>query len=263
VSDRLTATGRTRRGIRAALAVVALGASLLGCLSMGPTGPGDAPDGTTPVLFIGNSLTYWNDLPGMVAALGAADAAPIWARSVAIPDADLGIHLADGRAADAIASNRWKVVVLQQGPSSLPENRAALRSWTRTFAERIRAVGGRPALYAVWPQEIHQHTWDEATRSYALAASDVDGMLFPVGEAWRAAWRRDPAIALYSGDGLHPSVEGSYLAAIVIYATLAGRSPVGLPAELRVETGVVRIPAARAAVLQEAAREAIEEYGRP
>ena len=244
--------------------MVALGATLLGCLSMGPTGPGDAPDGTTPVLFIGNSLTYWNNLPGMVAALGAGDEAPVWARSVAIPDADLGIHLADGRAAGAIASNRWKVVVLQQGPSSLPDNRAALRAWTRTLAERIRAVGARPALYAVWPQEIHQHTWDEATRSYALAADDVDAMLFPVGEAWRAAWRRDPAIALYSGDGLHPSIEGSYLAAIVIYATIAGRSPVGLPAELRLGNGgVVRIPAERAAVLQAAAGEAMEEYGKP
>ena len=261
------AVTRDRRGLRSALLAVTLGISLLGaCLGTAPTGPGNAPAGTTPVLFIGNSLTYWNDLPGMVAALSAAagDESPVWARSVGIPNADLGIHLADGRAADAIASNRWKVVVLQQGPSSLPENRAALRAWTRTFAQHVRAVGGRTALYAVWPQEIHQHTWDDATRSYAMAANDVNGMLFPVGEAWRAAWRRDPGIALYSPDGLHPSIEGSYLAALVIYATIAGRSPVGLPTELRVDNGgLVRIPAERAAVLQEAAREAIADYGKP
>ena len=54
--------------------------------------------------------------------------------------------------------------------------------------------------------------------------------LFPVGEAWLAAQRLDPSIPLYAFDGLHPSGEGSYLAALVMYATLYAKSPIGLPA---------------------------------
>lgn len=245
---------------------VVLGTLLLtGCLGGGgPTEPEEAPPGTTSVLFIGNSLTDWNFLPQMVEALGAGDAAPVWARQVVIPNADLGIHLASGTARRAIAATRWSVVVLQQGPSSLPENRASLREWTRIFATDIRAAGARPALYAVWPQLAHLHTFDDASESYRLAAADVDGLLFPVGEAWRAAWRRDPDLPLYASDGLHPAVNGSYLAALVIYAVIAGRSPVGLPHELRLRNGaVVQIGAEQAALMQAAAAEAIAAANAP
>ena len=256
---------RTARRLRGLVTTGIAALSLVACLGGGPTGtqPPPAPAGTTPVLFVGNSLTYVNDVPGMVEALGASDAAPIWVQSVAYPDADLGQHLADGAAARAIAANAWKVVVLQQGPSSLPENRAALRQWTSAFAQKIRAAGARPGLYAVWPQQIYLDTFDRASESYALAAEDVDGLLFPVGEAWRAAWRLDPNLQLYSIDGLHASVSGSYLAAIVIYAAIADRSPVGLPGTLRLRSGAtVELPAARAALLQAAAAEAIATHGR-
>ena len=261
------AAHRERRrlaGVAAVVTSVLATSTLASCLGGNPTGadPLPAPAGTTPVLFVGNSLTYANDLPGMVEALGSADPMPFWVQSVAYPDADLGMHLADGAAAREIAANPWKVVVLQQGPSSLPENRLALREWTARFAQQIRAVGGRPGLYAVWPQQLYLDTFDRASESYALAARDVDGLLFPVGEAWRATWRRDPDVQLYASDGLHPTVSGSYLAAIVIYASIAGRSPVGLPATLRLRGGaLVELSPVRAALLQAAAAEAIATHG--
>jgi hypothetical protein len=85
--------------------------------------------------------------------------------------------------------------------------------------------------------------------SYAAAARDVGAILLPAGDAWREAWTRDPNLALYSDDGLHPSAEGSYLAALVIYQRLTGRTPVGLPSKV----GRVSIDPAHARLLQEAA----------
>ena len=41
-------------------------------------------------------------------------------------------------------------------------------------------------------------------------------LVLPVGEAWRSAWRIDPNIALYGPDGFHPSLMGTYLAALVV-----------------------------------------------
>jgi hypothetical protein len=97
---------------------------------------------------------------------------------------------------------------------------------------------------------------DAAIESYTLAAQDVSGTLFPVASAWLAAWRRDGALLLYSADGLHPSVAGSYLAALVMYAALYDRSPVGLPARVRLISGSeIGVTAAVAAVLQEAVAE--------
>ena len=242
---------------------------LLGCLgadaAAGPQLP--ARDGR-PILFIGNSLTYVNGLPLIVEAL--ADSVPGLTPSerlapamAAFPDYALEDHWANGTAVRAIDQGKWSVVVLQQGSSALDESRVNLREWTRRVDERIRAIGARTAMYAVWPLASRQFDFDRVNESYTLAAGDVNGMLFPVGEAWRAAWRRDPNLELYASDGLHPSVRGSYVGALVIASMLLDRSPVGMPAHLTLRGGgTVAIPSEDAAVLQEAASEAIAQFGR-
>lgn len=82
------------------------------------------------------------------------------------------------------------------------------------------------AVYSVWPQSWRRGDFDAAIEFYELAAEDVNGLLFPVASAWLAAWRREPTLALYSPDGLHPSIAGSYLAALVMYGVLYERSPI-------------------------------------
>jgi len=243
-----------RRIFLAALALV------IGCL--GGTAPAALPADAT-VLLVGNSLTYWNDMPAMVQALADSAATPeLRVAVVAFPDFSLGDHLAHGAAGRAIARGRWRAVVLQQGPSALEASRTDLLESARRFATEIRAAGARPALYAPWPSQQRSADFDRSAESYRLAAEAVDGMLFPVGEAWRAAWRRDSTLALYDADGLHPSVLGSYLAALVIHASLAGTPPVARPT-LRMSTGaVVRVDATTASVLRDAAAEAVERFGR-
>lgn len=217
-----------------------------------PTGPG------LHVLFIGNSLTYVNDLPAIVESLADSAGEPLLeTRMVAKPDYSLEDHWNDGDAMAGIASGRWNVIVLQQGPSSLETSRALLLQYTRRFNEAIAKTGARPALYQVWPTSDRPMDFTRANESYRLAAAAVNGILFPVGEAWLAAQRIDPTTPLYAFDGLHPSVEGSYLAALVMYSVLYGKSPEGLPATLRLRAGSRLALAPRvASVLQHAAAEA-------
>ena len=54
--------------------------------------------------------------------------------------------------------------------------------------------------------------------SYRLAAADVRGVELPAGAAWLAAWAREPELELYGPDEFHSTLEGSYLAALMIYA---------------------------------------------
>lgn len=178
--------------------------------------------------------------------------------SVASPDVSLEDHWREGTAGRHVDRGGWQFVVLQQGPSSLPENRALLRDYARRFATKITAVGARPALYSVWPSRGRLGDFDAAIESYRLAAADIGGLFLPVADAWRAAWRRDSTIALYAPDGLHPSAEGSYLAALVMYAAISGKSPVGLPAEVRLRDGRrLSVAPALAALLQAAADEVV------
>jgi len=82
------------------------------------------------------------------------------------------------------------------GTSSLPENQLNLRDWTARFDTVVRATGARTALDMVWPESIRLEAFDAVSQSYARAADGVGGMLLPVGEAWRVAWRRDPGVPL-------------------------------------------------------------------
>ena len=208
------------------------------------------------VLFIGNSLTEANELPTVVETLSRQGGGrPISTASVVSGGFSLEDHWHLGMAQRRIAERGWSIVVLQQGPSSLPDSQVALREWTLRFDAVIKASGARTALYMVWPESNRQDAFDAVSRSYAHAAEDVAGMLLPVGEAWRGAWRRDPEVPLYGPDGFHPTPTATYLAALVIYQQITGRSPMGLPAWSQ-------MPADRARLLQDAAQEANAQFGR-
>jgi hypothetical protein len=187
----------------------------------------DGPPAATElrVLFIGNSLTSANDLPSLVKSLGAAEGVKIRTSTVALNDFGLAEHWNDRRAARQIRKGGWDFVVLQQGPSALPESRVVLREQVARFAPLIRAAGGRPALYMVWPSLQRSGDFDRVSESYAIAAADVGAVLLPAGEAWRAMWAHAPDAGLYAADGFHPSPDGSWLAALVIYCGLVGRAP--------------------------------------
>jgi hypothetical protein len=231
----------------------------------GPEPPVDRPPALgqgSRVLMIGNSLTSANDLAGMVEAL--ADSAGLrWeVEAITAGGGSLEDHWARTTTRDRIRTGDWDAVVLQQGPSSLPESRANLRQWSATFDTEIRAAGAWTALYEVWPESNRLDAFDRVRDSYALAAVDVEGRFLPAGEAWRAAWREDPAAPLYGLDGFHPTEAGTYAAALAIFAGLTDRSPVGLPDTLSLPSGavVVGVEPALAALLQAGAAEAAAAY---
>lgn len=184
----------------------------------------------TRILFIGNSLTVANDLPKTLATMASAADIALTYRVVAYPDYSLEDHWARGDAARAIASEHWSFVVLQQGPSALPESRVLLRDDTKRFAALASRAGARTALFMVWPSIGRNSDFDDVHESYRLAAADVRGVFVPAGDAWREVWRRQPRAALYGPDGFHPTPFGSYVAAAMMFATLFERSPAGLPA---------------------------------
>src|SRR5688572_22207785 len=207
--------------------VVLVLAVLLAC-SSSPAEPQLVGEGRR-VLFIGNSYTYLMDIPGIVQALAdSAGGDRLAVATVAGPDMALVDHWSNGTALREIKKGGWEWVVLQQGPSSTALNRDTLIIATRQFGTEITGVSARPALFSAWPSQARRQDFDRAIESYTLAAAEVNGLFLPIASAWLAAWRRDSTLRLYS-DGLHPSIDGAYLSALVIYARLLGKSPIGLP----------------------------------
>ena len=234
-------------------------AALVGaCLSSGTIAPTLVGEGR-PVLFIGNSYTYVNDLPGIVQALAdSAGGERIAVEMVAEPDFALVDHLATGVAQREIAKGGWAFVVLQQGPSSVELNRDTLRLAAKAFAPLITQTGAKPALFSAWPTSSRRVDFPRAIESYQLAAADVNGVFLPVASAWLAVWEKDTNLQLYAFDGLHASPLGSYLTALVIYGRLLEKPVIGLPARLRLRSGaVLTIDTTAARIAQQAAQQVL------
>ena len=211
----------------------------------------------TRVLFIGNSLTEANDLPGMVRVIAESAGTPLVTGMVVLSGASLEDHWTTGSARVAVASGQWDVVVLQQGPSALPSSRENLREWVGRWATAIRAAGAEPVVYMPWPESWRASAFDSVSLSYRLAARDVAAPLIPGGDAWQASWRRDPALALYGDDGFHPSRLGTWVVAVAAWSRLTGRPPAEASASLDLGGGSLVVEPAKAAVVRAAVAEVL------
>jgi hypothetical protein len=192
-------------------------------------------------LFIGNSYTYFNDLPAVVADLAMAANQPRRFEPfvVLVGGATLEAHLARRDALDRIQAGGWDVIVLQeQSTRPIAEPQSMWRD-VSAFAGAASRVGAKLVLYETWAREAAPETQDSLTRVYHKAASNVNATVAHVGEAWRAFRDQEGPIAagshsaLFQPDGSHPTTVGTYLAAAVMYATLYGTSPAGLPGVVR------------------------------
>jgi hypothetical protein len=187
--------------------------------------PGGAERAPLRILFVGNSLTATNDLPGVVAAIGRANGVTVRTQTFAPGGFALEDHWSAGVARDALASGGWDYVVMQQGPSSLPDSRVNLIEWARTWSDLARAHGTTPVLLTVWPEQYRSAYFGAVIRNYHDAAARAHALLAPAGVAWRNALHARPAPRLYGPDGFHPSALGTYVAALTVYARLTGAVP--------------------------------------
>lgn len=180
------------------------------------------PDGPTQpvhVFFVGNSLTYTESIQNIVQTLADRGGQRMSYTAFLQPNYALEDHWNDGLAAE-IQRLKPDIVIMQQGPSSLPDSRVNLVYWTEKIDSVVKLAGGRSALYMVWPPSSSADAFPAVRDSYAAAADAVDGMLMPAGVTWLEIWKQDPSQALYGKDGFHPSYLGALAAAETIYAVL-------------------------------------------
>jgi hypothetical protein len=207
------------------------------------------------VLFIGNSFTYVEDVPGMLVAIARQNGDTTFRTStVAFPDAALEDHWHEGSARRALERSKWEFVVMQQGPSSLPASQEHLAYWTQQFTPLIRNAEAKPVLYQVWPHISRPQDFPAVRQSYAGAAAVVSGVFAPAGAAWHLYLNTTNAVPLYAADGLHASRMGAYLSALVIYASLRSVNPESLPDSI---PGAPSIAASAVRDLQAAAAQTV------
>lgn len=180
------------------------------------------------ILMLGNSLTFANDMPRMLARLTGAQVVHHTRGGARLseqlnPKTRLGTQTQA-----ALRQEHWDYVVLQEmshGPFSAPERFFAS---AEQLCAQIRQAGAMPILYATWAYQkdgakLAAKGWDydEMARglitAYRTAARESQALLAEVGLQFYQ--HPNPQI-FYAADGVHPSEAGSRLAAETIAAVI-------------------------------------------
>jgi hypothetical protein len=247
-----------RRLLTALLSVLLLAASAADATSQAaPDRASVSAPATLCALFVGNSLTYVNDLPGTLQRFAAATPlhAVLTVYTVMAGGATLADHWGRGEALRVLREGRPDVLVLQGQsvePLMAPESFAQHAALFKAEADKVHAV---TVLFSTWARPPGDGFYREAVSghspaimqarlnvAYASLAAHLGATLAPVGPAFVRARSEAPQVALLDGTQ-HPSQAGTYLAAAVLFRVLFHASPVG-------STYFAGLPPAYAASLQ-------------
>ena len=195
------------------------------------------------VLFVGNSYLSVNNLPQMVQELTNSLGDHILIDSKMNGGFTFQSHAYDATTYDKIHSKPWNFVVLQgqsQEPS-FPYDQVNQQSlpYAQQISDSVYSSNecSQVNYYMTWGRQVGDPQWDSINtfdkmnkrlrNAYLRIADSTNASVSPVGVAWKYVRDNYPAINLYAGDGSHPSLEGSYLAACTFYSSLFQKSSVG------------------------------------
>jgi hypothetical protein len=215
------------------------------------------------ILFVGNSYTQVNSLQRLIPAMiesqgqtveigqfmaGGRSLKGHWTENLGATPAPKDENAAkDAKDAKAAADRKgqfdkllgengpWDFVVLQgQSRDTLDGEKWEFRKYAGLFVEKIRKAqpDARIIFYLTWARQHLPEEQATITKTYLEVARQHNALVAPVGEAWKDAFAARKDLALHLSDKSHPNPMGTYLAGCVFYATITGKTPVGLPAKI-------------------------------
>tara|TARA_B100000767_G_scaffold14139_1_gene13578 strand:- start:960 stop:1760 length:801 start_codon:yes stop_codon:yes gene_type:complete len=101
-----------------------------------------------------------------------------------------------------------------------PMTKDDFHKYVAEHSETIRSKGMEPMLFMSWPYKNKPLMMQELRQEFIKASNKNNILLIPAGEAFYSFTKEYPDIDLYTQDLRHPSKEGTYLAAAVVFATI-------------------------------------------
>jgi hypothetical protein len=182
------------------------------------------------VLFLGNSLTYYNEIPGTTSAMAAREKRPLLVDAVTRSGVTLEQLWADTAALKRIWQDHWDYVVVQGGAGSAGPlfHADVYNRYLTRFADEIRKSGATPLFYQVWSLQ----TPAEHEAASLVAAKKNRMRVVPAGSAWHELIRNGRFKRL-DRDLVHPDALGAYLVACSVYSTIYDKPAHGTPHDFR------------------------------
>ncbi|MDB5862430.1 MAG: hypothetical protein JWO70_236 [Betaproteobacteria bacterium] len=233
-------------------------------------------DAPKTILYVGNSFYYYNNsmhshVLRLTSAADPQNRAQYRSTSVTISGSGLNWHdmeayFQPGRLAsysfvgdNEVLFNKFdkpfEVVIMNdcsQCPVH-PQLKDMFHEYAKKHSQTIVKNGAKPVLFMTWAYADKPEMTAQLAEQYTIAGNANDALVIPAGLAFAKALAKNPQVVLYDPDKRHPSLQGTYLSAATIYASLYRKSPVGLPAAAGMD-------AKTAQFLQEVAWETTREY---
>ena len=171
------------------------------------------------ILFIGNSHTYYNDMPSLVKQSFEAEGYGCHVTMLAHPGWFLAQHVEDPEAKFNILYGGYDYVVLQEHAHPFgPEEK--FYDAVRILTGWIKKAGSTPVIYLTWAKKSEPEAQDRMTAAHSRIADETGSLLAHVGDTWWSYMRSWPDLEMYAGDGEHASPAGSDFAAKMIMSEI-------------------------------------------
>lgn len=180
------------------------------------------------ILMLGNSFTFVNDLPSMLAGLTGAEVVRHTRGGARLAEQLNRETKMGAKTLKALKEEKWDYVVLQEMSNAPATTKEKFLQSAGALCDKIKENGAVPVFYATWAykkgsdkmasmdfsyEEMYRFMYD----AYHEAAEQNGALIADVGKAF---YEQSEKMNLYAADGYHPNPEGTKLAAEIIAKTI-------------------------------------------
>ncbi|MDD7886293.1 hypothetical protein [Flavivirga sp. 57AJ16] len=183
------------------------------------------------ILFVGNSFTYFWNMPQLVKAMGETQDVLLDIHQSTVGGSNLKQHWNEEKGTvtrKLLKEGHWDYVILGDHSISTIDTPERFEAYAKKFSELVRSLGAEPIFYLTWAYKSNPLMQPTITKEYLKLANALNTNVIPVGPIWMKARELRPDLNLYFDDK-HPSSDGSYLIALIVYKTLTGKSVSDIP----------------------------------
>ncbi|UAM98152.1 hypothetical protein K8354_18040 [Polaribacter litorisediminis] len=183
------------------------------------------------VLFVGNSFTYYHNLPQVVSAMAKSQGYTINTRHSTIGGATLEDHWKSKRGVQTrkmIENEHWDYVVFNNHSLSAIKTPKYFIKYSKKFADLIKKKGAEPIFMMTWAYKSNPLMLLEIEKMYQKLSVLTKTDFVPCGSLFAASLHYRPDLELFHDDK-HPSQNGTYLLGLSFYKYFIGKKITYIP----------------------------------
>lgn len=175
------------------------------------------------ILFLGNSHTYFHDMPELFACFAEKTTGEKpFITMLAYSGRDLAWHRREYFSLRFnLMYGGYDFCVIQQAAHPYPPTEQTLTVGAEII-KLCRENHVTPVVYMTWAEKAHPENQQIMIDTCRKLAHEESARLAPIGEIWSAVLNAHPDIELYHTDGAHAGPYGDFLIAAVLCKTIFG-----------------------------------------